>query len=185
VTCFIEAVQDQDGGRWLSCTADDLARSALAQASVGSPEERRGAATGRLQAVARDFLEQRKMGVIDLSGSDGLLLVHYLSLGRGAYYLFGEPRLDEGTAVLHMEVRLFYRLIDYPRHRKKLETFWRLGRPLGTIYPIISGMTQMGLREELSRVEIDWVLEQSPSGGWRVREVRLLPETSVYSLVGS
>jgi hypothetical protein len=84
-----------------------------------------------------------------------------------------------------MEVRLFYRLIDYPRHRKKRETFWRLGRPLGTIYPIISGMTQMGLREELSGVEIEWVLEKSPSGGWRVREVRLLPETSVYSTVGS
>ena len=185
VICFIEATQDQDGERWIGCAADDLADELLGPASGGPPEERPRAAGEHLQAVARSFLEQRKTGSIDVSGSDGLVLTHFLSLGRGAYYVFGVPRREEGVDLLRMEVRLFYQMIDYPDHRRKGQTLWRLGHPLGTLYPFIFGMTRVGVREELSRVEVDWILERDASERWRVRGGSLLPETAVYSTIGS
>ncbi len=185
VTCFIEATQDQEGERWIGCAAHGLADQLLGPAPGGPPEERWRAAYEHLQAVARSFLEQRKTGNIDLSGSDGLILSHFLSLGRGAYFMFGEPRREEGVDLLRMEVRLFYQMIDYPDHRRKGQTLWRLGRPLGTLYPIIFGMTRVGVREELSRVEVDWILERDASQRWRVGGARLLPDTAVYTTSGS
>ncbi len=185
VICFIEATQDQNGDRWIGCAADDLADDLLGPVSSESPQERPRAAGERLQAVARSFLEQRKTGSIDLSGSNGLVLTHFLSLGRGAYYVFGEPRQEEGVDLLRMEVRLFYQMIDYPDHRRKGQILWRLGRPLGTLYPIIFGMTRVGEREELSRVEVDWILERDASERWRVRGGSLLPESAVYATSGA
>ncbi|MEE9219374.1 MAG: hypothetical protein V3U98_09950 [Acidobacteriota bacterium] len=180
VICYIEAVQDQDGTRWAGCAAPDLLATVAGESDLNTGIALHEQATARLGERARAFLDQRQAGMVDISAVDGILLTHYLSLGRGTYYVFHPPEQDGGQVRLRMEARLFYRLIDFPRHRRRGEVFWRLGRPLGSIYPILSGMTQMGTREELSRVELEWILEPGPDSGWWIRSVRLLPETAVF-----
>ncbi len=185
VTCYVEAVQDQNGERWLGCAAPALARELLGSAPPADPAQAAalaGEALVRLDAVYR---EQRKSGRVEFSAPDGVSLTRLLFLGRGAYYSTLGTELSGDTARLRMDVRLMYRLIDFPRHRRRGETLWRLGRPLGTVYPIIAGMTQMGAREELARVEVDWDLERAPDGGWRVRAARLVPGSAEFRLSGS
>jgi hypothetical protein len=185
VTCYVEAVQDRSGERWLGCAAPSLAAEVLGAPPPDDPAAAAAAVEARLDQLDELFLAQRKSGVVEFSAPDGIMLTRLLSLGRGAYYARAGESFERERARLHMDVRLMYRLIDYPRHRKRGETFWRLGRPLGTLYPIISGMTQMGAREELSRVQVDWDLERGPEGRWRVRAARLLPDTVEYTLQGN
>jgi hypothetical protein len=185
VTCYVEAIQDRNGERWLACATPSLAAEVLGAPPPDDPAAAAEAVRARLDQLDQRFLEQRKAGVVEFSAPDGILLTRLLSLGRGAFYARAGESFEGERAHLHMDVRLMYRLIDYPRHRKRGQTFWRLGRPLGTIYPIISGMTQMGAREELSRVRVDWDLERGPDGRWRVRAARLLPETVEFSLQGA
>jgi hypothetical protein len=185
VTCYVEAIQDRNGERWLGCAAPSLAAEVLGGPPPEDPARAAEAVKARLEQLDRLFLEQRRAGVIDFSAPDGILLTRLLWLGRGAFYARAGESFEGERARLRMDVRLMYRLIDFPRHRRRGETFWRLGRPVGTIYPIISGMTQMGAREELTRVRVDWDLERGEDGRWRVRTARLLPETAEYSLQGA
>lgn len=184
VTCYVESVQDSDGARWLACASPDLAREVTGGALPTGPAQAPAAVSEALRKHADRFLEQRKAGIVDFSSPDGILMIRLLSLGRGAFYATASTDFQGGRARLVQDVRLMYRLIDFPRHRRRGETLWRLGRPLGSIYPIIAGMTQMGAREELRRVRVEWNLERAPDGSWRVRSARLPPESAEYGAPG-
>lgn len=184
VTCYVEAVQDQDGARWLGCASPALAEQVLGGPLPSDPGRAAERAAEILRRFDETYLEQRKAGRVDYSAPDGILLTRLLWLGRGAYYATAETESSGGRARLTMDVRLMYRLIDFPRHRRRGETFWRLGRPLGSIYPIISGMTQLGTREELTRVRVEWDLERAPDGPWFVRSARLDPQSTEFSVQG-
>lgn len=143
-----------------------------------------------MEDLHRRFEKDRKEGQLVFT-PEGIALIRGLGLGRGAFYRHDYSRSAKGSvhAVMVLNVVLPYNLLDQSNDKGAGTVFWRLGPPFGRIYPIFSGLSHVGEREELHSIQLRVDLVSCPSGeehsptGWCIQSFQPLPETAEYDLV--